>query len=522
MRKGFLAALALVLGHTSAQAQYYPAQRPVYYPTPNQGMVWVVPQAPAYYPNPAPRAAYPAAGANYLPQNYFPAPTMQAGPPPAPATPVPAEPVRTEAAPANGAVAGKTVSRPVTSSGPAQYFASIPASAAVTHAPLEPVVFHRDCNERFWVGGSYLAGWINQGPLGVPLVTTGSVNDTNPGALGEKGTVVLFGDRKLDFRMLQGLRLDIGHFFDNDNRFSADISGFYFLPRHVTFNRGSDDSGLPILSRPVFNVAKNQENIYTISSLGTDNTDPLNPQDIIVVGKTSIDARTQLLGAEINGRWHSYCGRQLHTQALVGFRTLRLEETLRIQDTVSPLTGNAEIDFNGTPISPGDVIIDRDGFRTENQFYGFQVGGKLRWEMERAFLDVTGKVAMGMTDQRARIEGSTTLISPGLTQTAVGGILAVPSNIGEHNRQVFGVVPEVGINLGADITRHLRATAGYSFMVWSGVTRPGLLIDRSVNPVQVPTDQDFGTAQAGGRPAFRWREEALFLQSFSFGLEFHY
>lgn len=520
MRKGLLASLALVLGQSAAQAQYWPAQQPYYHPQANQVPVWVVPQQPVHYPQQAPRAAFPAANANYLPQSYFPATTMRVLAPPAPGTPVPPEPVRSEAAAGNSVpVAVKTVSRPVTMSGPAAYFPTLPATAAVNHAPAEPVVFHRDCHERGWVGVNYLTAWMRQGPLGVPLVTTGSAADTNPGAIGEPGTVVLFGDGKIDYRMFQGIRGEVGCFFDDDNRYSADISCFYFLPRHVNFNRGSDESGLPILSRPVFNVAKNQENAFVISSLSTD---PDTGEDIIVAGKVAIDARAQIWGAEVNGRWHAYCGRRAHTQLLAGFRTVHLEETLSIVDTVSPLTDTAEIDFNGLPILPGDVIIDSDGFRTENRFYGFQFGGKLRWEGDHTFVDVTGKVALGVTDQRARIEGSTTLVSPGLTQSAVGGILALPSNIGEHNRQVFGVIPEIGINFGANITRNLRAMAGYSCLMWSGVTRPGLLVDRNINPVQVPTDQDFAAAQAGTQPAFRWREQVLFLQTLNFGLEFHY
>src|SRR5262245_1149989 len=206
MRKGLLASLTLVLGHTAAQAQYWPAQQPVYQ-QPNQVPVWIVPQpAPGatYHPQ-APRQAYPTANTNYLPPGYFPASTMRAVAPPAPATPVPAEPIRTQPAVANGAVAATTVARPVTTTGPAHYFATLPATAPARE-PVEPVVYHRDHCEKWWVGVHYLMGWMRQGPLGVPLVTTGSVADAVPGAIGQPGTVVLFGDSKIDYRMFQGVR----------------------------------------------------------------------------------------------------------------------------------------------------------------------------------------------------------------------------------------------------------------------------------------------------------------------------
>lgn len=518
MRKGLLASVALVLGHTAAQAQYWPAQRPYYQPQPNQAPVWIVPQqAPVYSQQQAPRAAYPASNVPYLPQGYFPQQqVMLPVPLAAQGTPVPPEPARTEPVPANVSVPAKTVARPVATTSPTYYYQTLP-STTVTRAPVEPVVYHRECNERWWTSFDYLTAWIKNAPLRIPLVTTGSVTDTDPGALDEPGTIVLYGNRRVDFRMFQGVRLEVGRFLDDENRFSVDASGFYFLPRHVRFQRASDDSGLPILGRPVFNVTQGDEDVFQISSPELDPDFP-----VIIAGRTSVDSRAQMLGAEINGRWHCYRGSRLHTEVLGGFRTMRLEEHLQIRDQIQPLTDDSGLTFNGNPVFAGDILTDQDRFRTENQFYGFQVGGKLRWEMDRAYVDLVGKVALGVTDQRARIEGVSTLSSAGLFQSAVGGILALPSNIGEHNRQVFGAIPEIGVNVGVDVTNHLRFKAGYSLIVWNGVTRPGLLIDRSVNPSQIPTDQDFASVAGPTAPVFRFREEVFFLQTLNFGFEFHY
>jgi len=38
----------------------------------------------------------------------------------------------------------------------------------------------------------------------------------------------------------------------------------------------------------------------------------------------------------------------------------------------------------------------------------------------------------------------------------------------------------------------------------------------------VPTDQDFGGAVGAARPQFQFREEVFWLQSFNFGIEFHF
>ncbi|HKI30681.1 MAG TPA: hypothetical protein VKA46_02230 [Gemmataceae bacterium] len=55
-----------------------------------------------------------------------------------------------------------------------------------------------DVGGRFWGGADSLLWWVKDGPLPLPLVTTGNPSDPHPGALGQPGTHVLFGDHSLD------------------------------------------------------------------------------------------------------------------------------------------------------------------------------------------------------------------------------------------------------------------------------------------------------------------------------------
>src|SRR5262245_57496648 len=64
--------------------------------------------------------------------------------------------------------------------------------------------------DRFWMRADYLMWWVRSGPLNTPLVTTGSPQDPVPGALGQGGTRVLFGDSPLSYGMFSGLRLAAG------------------------------------------------------------------------------------------------------------------------------------------------------------------------------------------------------------------------------------------------------------------------------------------------------------------------
>src|SRR5262249_23233344 len=176
-----------------------------------------------------------------------------------------------------------------------------------------------------------------------------------------------------------------------------------------------------------------------------------------------------------------------------GFRYMRLAESLRIQDRLTPLLPGT-ITFNGgtNPVIPPDQLADEDFFGTVNDFYGFQFGGSLHWEHKWLSLDAFGKVGVGATVERVRINGSTTLISGAGNQVAEGGILALPSNIGDRSRTVFGFVPEAGLNFNIEATNHIRLRFGYSFLFWDKVVRPGRQIDGAVNPGLVPSDLTFG------------------------------
>src|SRR5207245_507774 len=73
---------------------------------------------------------------------------------------------------------------------------------------------------------------------------------------------------------------------------------------------------------------------------------------------------------------------------------------------------------------------------------------------------------------------------------------ALSSNIGQHNRTVFSVVPEVGLTLGYQLTDTIRLYAGYNFLYWTNVVRPGEQIDRNLDVTKIPN-----FTVAGARPA---------------------
>ena len=241
-----------------------------------------------------------------------------------------------------------------------------------------------------------------------------------------------------------------------------------------------------------------------------------------LAGGISVDAKSEFWGTEISAAYHWHAKERLTFDGLFGFRFLRLAESLTIQDQLQPLVNNF-LTFQGAPIPATDSLTDQDSFVTANNFYGLQLGGQVRWDEDWFSICAFGKVALGANDQMVDINGSTTLNTPGAaSQTASGGVLALPSNIGNYNRTIFGVVPEVGLKFGVIVCPHVLLTAGYSFLYWDQVVRPAGQIDNGLNPAHIPSDQFFSPGTGAARPAFTFSEEAFWINNFTFGVEFHY
>jgi hypothetical protein len=127
-------------------------------------------------------------------------------------------------------------------------------------------------------------------------------------------------------------------------------------------------------------------------------------------------------------------------------------------------------------------------------------------------------VALGTTHQTVDVNGFTTITPPGGPATVVpGGFLALPSNIGRFTRDPFSVIPEVGFNVGYRITNNLSAFAGYNFLYWSNVVRPGDQINLGVNSTRTPVSLLPPNGPAA--PLFSFRSSDFWAQGISFGVQ---
>jgi hypothetical protein len=349
----------------------------------------------------------------------------------------------------------------------------------------------------FYLSPEYLLWWT-KGSQSPALVTTGPADSL--GVLGQPGTTVLFGHLPVYTEARSGGRFSGGFWFDPCQQTA--LEGSYFFLAENSSNFGTESAGLPLLARPFLNALTGLEASQLVAFPGA------------LSGSIAVTATSRLWGTDVNLRRHLWTGCCWRVDVLGGFRYLDLDEGLQITESLvaSPTL----------PILGGSRFIVSDRFATRNEFYGGQVGARCQYTWGRWSVDVLSKIALGTTRQAVDISGNT-LFTPagGGTSAFTGGLLAQPSNIGHFSRDIFTVVPEIGVNLGYQVTPRVRAFVGYTFLYSSSVVRPGEQIDRVVNVTQIPRVSlgDQATITGPARPVFRFRDADFWAQGINFGLE---
>jgi hypothetical protein len=364
-----------------------------------------------------------------------------------------------------------------------------------------------------WVRADYLYWWT-QGMNTPALVTTGP-STTQPGYFGAPGTTVLFGDRAINNEGRSGGRLQAGLWLNCSQTFG--IEGEYLALDNEGDHFRQWSSGDPILSRPFFDVtrpANDPQNVEKVA-FPRGNTGSVD-------GSVSVDSLTRFQSAGARLRfcvgcrdccWANPCCPDqgvpggFRTDFLVGYRFLRLDDRLGVREELTETV----------PTSLGAFLV-QDEFDSENQFHGGELGLSFAVHRGRWSLEFIPKIAMGVTNEIVDINGSTrTTAANGTNTTAQGGLLALSSNIGHYTSNQFAVVPELGLNLGYQLTSHVQLTFGYSFIYWSRVARAGSQIDYQVNPDLLPNSTTTPNP-ALLHPAFSFQETGFWAQGLNFGV----
>ena len=83
-------------------------------------------------------------------------------------------------------------------------------------------------------------------------------------------------------------------------------------------------------------------------------------------------------------------------------------------------------------------------------------------------------------------------------------------------RDRFSVVPEVGINVGYQVTDHINVFVGYSYLYWNNVVRPGNEINLALNSTRTPVSLVPPTGPIA--PIFSFRDSDFWAQGVNFGV----
>ena len=360
-----------------------------------------------------------------------------------------------------------------------------------------------------WVSVEYL-NWYQSGMETPALVTTSPVPTAqNLAGVLPLATTLYGGNNDILSDRMNGTRVRFGWWFANNPNLGVEGEYLGFGTRTENFDQQSNGSA--ILARPFYNAVTGLEDSELVSFPS------------VLSGRVRTTASSKLDGAAVRFRRLLCCSSgcafspitcgpvpsQSRIDATLGWRYLQLTESLGIQEDLTSLSTN----------NPGSFILN-DNFRTRNQFNGAELG--VHWMGRRGYwsLDMLMRLGLGNTLQQVTVDGSTQTTQNGATTTTNGGLLAQRTNSGTFVRNQFGVVPELGATLGYQMTQRLRLTAGYSFIYWSNVVRPGDQIDTTVNPNLLPPENPTQTAFLN--PRFTFQDSDYLVQGLSLGGDFRW
>jgi hypothetical protein len=375
-------------------------------------------------------------------------------------------------------------------------------------------VFFAEVDYLFWV--------LRNANVPVALASTGPAaqGPFAAGALGNTGTEVLIGDHDLAYhhRPSSGLRVSLAYWqedplpemdWDRPRTFAVEAN-FLFLGERGIAMRNDTAS---VVGRPFFDLNSRSEVVFPVAFPPVVAGGPA-----LVTGGVTATANYGLWGSELNlwkNIYYEYPGRTVRLDFLAGFRYLDLGEDLSVTSQQFFSQQLAAGAFSG------NQLLINDLFNTRDQFYGAQIGAVAKFFLEVLDLTLTTKIGFGDNAEQVHTDGYQVRTMPGRAPVlSRGGLLVLPSNLGRFRQDEFSVVPEFDAMASYVICRHVTLTAGYQFIYWSRVVRPGDQIDRAIDVTQIPNFPAGGAVPTGvARPTIPFRQTDFWAQGLTVGVQ---
>ena len=337
---------------------------------------------------------------------------------------------------------------------------------------------------KFYVGLEYLLWWIS-GENSPPILTTGPAHVTGPsgrpGVVGAPGTQILAGG-DIGFGASSGARVTIGGWLSDDKILGAEVS--YLFLGQQTNSRTFTNSGLS--GAQPLSIAFNNAQLGGAA----DSTGVAVPGSFR--GTASLGTAINLQSFEANLPVRLSTGSVWRLDGITGFRWVILDEYTSLstysQDNYSPI-----------------YLMTTDRFGTTNNFYGGQLGLRATGQFDRWSVQTYTKVALGATASDIKISGTALSNqfsgSPGIALGYPGGYLAQPTNEGNFRDANFAVLPEVGMNVGYDVSARINLFVGFSGFYLSQAARSAEQISPLINPSQTPAFTNTNSTALVGQAA---------------------
>lgn len=321
-----------------------------------------------------------------------------------------------------------------------------------------------------WLTAEWLIGRARGTGL-VPVVTTGpAAAGALAGAVGQPGTVSLFGGRRVLNDWRSGLRVETGIWFDPDRTSGASA-------RVYSLFSTSDRLALRPDGTAVVNVPQ-----FVPAGGATVQFPAFVAFPGLTTGSVSALARSTFIGGDVSLRRLIGRGDGYRVELLGGYRHMYLRDELNLAFNTNAIGVNAAL----TPQLSGSDFLS-----TRNNFGGPQLGLYASTGGKRFLLEGHAAMALGVTvSDIDYARGRTASAGPPGNPLALAGALASlgvplanaaqvaaanPAQFGQvainDTRTYFGVVGEGGVRAKWFVTDYMRLTAGYSFLYWNNVRR---------------------------------------------------
>ncbi|MBS0623373.1 MAG: BBP7 family outer membrane beta-barrel protein [Verrucomicrobia bacterium] len=343
----------------------------------------------------------------------------------------------------------------------------------------------------WWTDVDYLLVWRRERYYPA-LATTSPIGTVpaNAGVLGLSTTSILFGQGNIGRSPASGVQGDMGVWLTRCLGFGIGAFSLGTESKGITYT--GNGSGVPILARPYTDVTVPAQASQLISYPTQQSY-----ADFI------INTDNRIWGFDLYARLRRISKKAIACDLLGGYFSTQFTDSCDVTTWSVPAGGVGR-------------LHREDHFHCQNNYYAGLVGFDVEWRFLGGIrLDVTGKAGLGNMVQTTIISGTSTTAGGA---TNPGGLLALPSNIGNYCQGVFEVCTLLEGFLRCTLAGHVNMEVGYNFFYLPSVQLAGRAIDMNLNTTQ----QDGGALTGAIAPTFTADTQSFWTQALSVGLYFVY